>query len=141
MKAAGGQARESRDDIGIGSVRQPGERGTAIDKPPRLLAACHDSRHKTSTSPAPTSTPKAATLTGFKCDIDAYPQPPAAFVRRDHNASPTIIECALNHFNRPELSPSSRHFLLFSLIRGLAANALLLPPWLRPSTTMTSRFP
>jgi hypothetical protein len=45
MKAAGGQARESRDDIGIGSVRQPGERGTAIDKVPAcclLPVTTHD---------------------------------------------------------------------------------------------------
>jgi hypothetical protein len=35
MKAAGGQSRESRDDIGIGSVRRPGERGQR--QSPRLL--------------------------------------------------------------------------------------------------------
>ena len=44
MKGAGGQSRESRDDIGIGSVRRLGERGTANDKVPawHLL-----SRHET----------------------------------------------------------------------------------------------
>jgi hypothetical protein len=152
MKGAGGRSRESRDDIGIGSVRRPGERGTATDKVPTCCLSPTTRNTPVASSCHPTSIPNTATLPGFECNIDthAYSQRPAASIRRQHNASAdftthpptTNNECALIHFSRrPGSSSQPRRSLLSPHISGLAANASLRPPWLRPSTTMTSRSP
>lgn len=153
MEGAGGQSRESRDDIGIGSVRHLGERGTANDKVP---ACCPDTKHtRRRQLPLPHQT-RPRCLPASKCDVDTYiyPRRPAAASRRHYNAPsaatthpPTTNECALNHLTQPEPSlPALRTFHSSdsshpSRIGGLVANASLCPPWLKLSTTTISRFP
>lgn len=153
IEGAGGQSRESRDDIGIGSVRHLGERGTANDKVP---ACCPDTKHTRRRQLPPPYQTRPRCLPGSKCDVDTYiyPRRPAASTRRHHKPSaattthpPTSSECALNHLAHLEPSPPthrsfhSSHSSNSSRIAGLVANASLCPSWLKPLTTTTSRFP